>query len=167
MAEQATYIFPVRDLARRIVTTDTSIACQPGYHIFNSQCDLEIARRKITIYSSKVEDVATIKANQKDYLLGAQCFNELLQLLAADDSLITDLGITDEELRLNLRKGADFKTERLIERLQLLTEQSAGKHPKIVPEEYKIGVGRIGYELLDLNKLKRDLFITQSSLPKA
>jgi len=78
MVEQAAYIFPVRDLARRIVTTDTIIADQPGYHILSSQPDLEVARKKITMYGSISEDIVAKKNNQKDYLLGVQCFNELL-----------------------------------------------------------------------------------------
>jgi len=126
MVEQAAYIFPVRDLARRIVTTDTIIADQPGYHILSSQPDLEVARKKITMYGSISEDVVAKKNNQKDYLLGVQCFNELLQLLAADDPLITDLGITDEELRLNLKKGVDFKTECLINKTQVLAKKQSG-----------------------------------------
>jgi len=37
-----------------------------------------VARKKITMYGSISEDVVAKKNNQKDYLLGVQCFNELL-----------------------------------------------------------------------------------------
>lgn len=169
MSEKANYVFSVKGLAEKVVVYDTKLVYQPGFHILSNPVEIFRIKRAISLWDINETSPDIKRENQKNYLLGVQCFEDLLRLLSVDDPVISELHISDEEVRISLKKGADYKMLSLINRVSWLTKRLdyKKKEGRLGKRRYKKEIYGIADRFGGLQELRSNLFATPSGLIKS
>lgn len=157
MLERANYSHSVREIVRGLFRFKRTPKNNFGITIF--PIEIDIAKRKILMWSQNEVYDNIRRDNQKTYLLGVQCFEILIQLLAVDDPIIKEFGIDEHELRESLVNGVDFKTTNIVNKVASIMKRN--------PRNYKRRIRNLANQFGSLQSLKQGLLATSSNLNRS
>ena len=168
MSERVNYAFLLKEIANSIITTDRRLALQPGLYMLHDPVAIFRLKRNINLWTCDLNWWDPVRQqNCKDYFLRSVKLSEVLMLIKMGDYLITALGVTDDELRKSIKRGAEERQNHLVIKIDRLLEFSGNPTNGMTPEMFKKIFSIYATELNDLKVLKGKLFERVSNLPRS